>query len=424
MTLAVAKGSWHDAAGRLDPLKVRSAFPILATRPGGRPLHYLDSAATAQRPQRVVDAVSEFLLNHNANPHRGAYTLGQEATDAYEGARSRTAAFLGVPSEELVMLGSATEALNLVARSWGRANIGRGDVVLVTEAEHHANLIPWQQIVREADADLEFIPVDDVTGEILWDRLDDLLRLKPKIVAVPHVSNVLGSIAPLAEIASLVHGAGALLSVDGCQAVANMPVSIPATGADFYAFSAHKMGGIFSGGGLWARAELLAAMAPIETGGDMIREVRLRDALFAEGTQRFEAGTPDASGTVAMAAACDLLDEFGREAIHRHEVQMLDRILRELPAALPDVRILGSRTASDRAGLVAFSSATVHAHDLAEILDRRGVCIRAGHHCAMPLHEQLELSATARVSVAPYTTDEDLDALFAGLRDAWKIFAR
>ena len=240
MTLAAARGTWTDATGNLDPEKVRAAFPILGTRPGGRPLHYLDSAATAQRSQRVVDAVSDFLLHHNANPHRGAYTLGQEATDAYESARARTASFLGVAAEELVMLGSATEALNLVARSWGRANIGRGDVVLVTEAEHHANLIPWQQIVREVDADLEFIPVDDVTGEILWDRLDGLLKLKPKIVAVPHVSNVLGSIAPLAEIAAQVHAVGALLSVDGCQAVANMPVNVPATGADFYAFSADR----------------------------------------------------------------------------------------------------------------------------------------------------------------------------------------
>ena len=415
---------WHTPAGQLDPLKVRAAYPILATKPGGRPLHYLDSAATAQRPKRVVDAVSQFLLTENANPHRGAYTLGSMATDAYESARTRTATFLGVPAAELVMLGSATEALNLVARSWGKANLSRGDVVLVTEAEHHANLIPWQQVTREADADLEFIPVDDVTGEILWDRLDGLLKLRPKIVAVGHVSNVLGSIAPLAQIASQVHAIGGLLAVDGCQAVANIPVDILETGADFYAFSAHKMGGLFSGGGLWARANLLDAMAPIETGGDMIREVRLRDATFAEGTQRFEAGTPDASGTVALAAACEFLDELGRQQIHDHEVRMLERVLRELPQALPDARILGSNVAKDRAGLVSFSSDLVHAHDLATILDRRGVAIRAGHHCAMPLHEQLELSATARVSVAPYTTDEDLDALFEGLRDARKIFER
>jgi cysteine desulfurase/selenocysteine lyase len=346
------------------------------------------------------------------------------ATDAYESARTRTATFLGVPATELVMLGSATEALNLVARSWGRANLSRGDVVLVTEAEHHANLIPWQQVTREVDADLEFIPVDDVTGEILWDRLDGLLKLRPKIVAIGHVSNVLGSIAPLAQIAPQIHSVGGLLAVDGCQAVANMPVNILETGADFYAFSAHKMGGLFSGGGLWARANLLEAMAPIETGGDMIREVRLRDATFAEGTQRFEAGTPDASGTVALAAACDFLDELGRQQIHDHEVRMLERVLRELPEALPDARILGPKSAKDRAGLVSFSSDLVHAHDLATILDRRGVAIRAGHHCAMPLHEQLELSATARVSVAPYTTDEDLDALFEGLRDARKIFER
>ena len=415
---------WHTPDGQLDPLKVRAAYPILATKPGGRPLHYLDSAATAQRPKRVIDAVSEFLLTANANPHRGAYTLGSMATDAYESARTRTATFLGVPAAELVMLGSATEALNLVARSWGKDNLSRGDVVLVTEAEHHANLIPWQQVTREADADLEFIPVDDVTGEILWDRLDSLLKLRPKIVALGHVSNVLGSIAPLAQIAPQVHSVGGLLVVDGCQAVANMPVNILETGADFYAFSAHKMGGLFSGGGLWARANLLDAMAPIETGGDMIREVRLRDATFAEGTQRFEAGTPDASGTVALAAACDFLDELGRQKIHDHEVRMLERVLRELPEVLPDARILGSKVAKDRAGLVSFSSDLVHAHDLATILDRRGVAIRAGHHCAMPLHEQLELSATARVSVAPYTTDEDLDALFEGLRDARKIFER
>ena len=416
--------AWHTPAGQLDPAKVRAAYPILATKPGGRPLHYLDSAATAQRPKCVIDAVSEFLLTANANPHRGAYTLGSIATEAYEAARTRTATFLGVPATELVMLGSATEALNLVARSWGKANLSRGDVVLVTEAEHHANLIPWQQVTREADADLEFIPVDDVTGEILWDRLDGLLKLRPKMVAIGHVSNVLGSIAPLAQIAPQVHSVGGLLAVDGCQAVANMPVSILETGADFYAFSAHKMGGLFSGGGLWARVNLLDAMEPIETGGDMIREVRLRDATFAEGTQRFEAGTPDASGTVALAAACEFLDELGRQEIHDHEVRMLERVLRELPEALPDARILGSTIAKDRAGLVSFSSDLVHAHDLATILDRRGVAIRAGHHCAMPLHEQLELSATARVSVAPYTTDEDLDALFEGLRDARKIFER
>ena len=416
--------AWHTPAGQLDPAKVRAAYPILATKPGGRPLHYLDSAATAQRPKCVIDAVSEFLLTGNANPHRGAYTLGSMATDAYEAARTRTATFLGVPATELVMLGSATEALNLVARSWGKGNLSRGDVVLVTEAEHHANLIPWQQVTREADADLEFIPVDDVTGEILWDRLDGLLKLRPKMVAIGHVSNVLGSIAPLAQIAPQVHSVGGLLAVDGCQAVANMPVNILETGADFYAFSAHKMGGLFSGGGLWARANLLDAMAPIETGGDMIREVRLRDATFAEGTQRFEAGTPDASGTVALAAACEFLDELGRQEIHDHEVRMLERVLRELPEALPDARILGPKDAKDRAGLVSFSSDLVHAHDLATILDRRGVAIRAGHHCAMPLHEQLELSATARVSVAPYTTDEDLDALFEGLRDARKIFER
>ena len=416
--------AWHTPAGQLDPAKVRAAYPILATKPGGQPLHYLDSAATAQRPKCVIDAVSEFLLTANANPHRGAYTLGSMATEAYEAARTRTATFLGVPATELVMLGSATEALNLVARSWGKANLSRGDVVLVTEAEHHANLIPWQQVTREADADLEFIPVDDVTGEILWDRLDGLLKLRPKMVAIGHVSNVLGSIAPLAQIAPQVHSVGGLLAVDGCQAVANMPVNILETGADFYAFSAHKMGGLFSGGGLWARVNLLDAMEPIETGGDMIREVRLRDATFAEGTQRFEAGTPDASGTVALAAACEFLDELGRQEIHDHEVRMLERVLRELPEALPDARILGSTIAKDRAGLVSFSSDLVHAHDLATILDRRGVAIRAGHHCAMPLHEQLELSATARVSVAPYTTDEDLDALFEGLRDARKIFER
>jgi cysteine desulfurase / selenocysteine lyase len=357
--------AWHNADGTLDPVKVRAEYPIFKTQPGGRPLHYLDSAATAQRPQRVVDAVSKFLFTANANPHRGAYTLAQMATDGYEAARARIATYLNVPASELVMLGSATEALNLVARSWGKANLRRGDVVLVTEAEHHANLIPWQQITREMDADLEFIPVDDVTGEILWDRLDTLMKLKPKMVAIAHVSNVLGSIAPLKEITAAAHAVGALVAVDGCQAVANMPVSIPDTGADFYAFSAHKMGGLFAGGGLWARADLLDAMAPIETGGDMIHSVRLRDADFTTGTQRFEAGTPDASGAVALAAACDLLDEFGREQIHAHEALMIERVIRELPEVLPDARILGPRDRTQRAGVVAFSSELIHAHDLA-----------------------------------------------------------
>ncbi|MFM9166084.1 MAG: aminotransferase class V-fold PLP-dependent enzyme, partial [Candidatus Limnocylindrus sp.] len=383
---------------------------------------YLDSAATAQRPQRVLDADSNALLPATATPPRGADRLAQMATDGYEAARARIATYLNVPASELVMLGSATEALNLVARSWGKANLRRGDVVVVTESEHHANLIPWQQITREMDADLEFIPVDDVTGEILWDRLDTLMKLKPKMVAIAHVSNVLGSIAPLKEITAAAHAVDALVSVDGCQAVANMPVSIPETGADFYAFSAHKMGGLYAGGGLWARAELLDAMAPIEHGGDMIHSVRLRDADFTTGTQRFEAGTPDASGAVALAAACDLLDEFGREQIHAHEALMIERVIRELPEVLPDARILGPRDLQQRAGVVAFSSELIHAHDLAEIHDRRGVAIRAGFHCAQPLHEQLELSSSARVSVAPYTTHEDLDALFAGLRDARKVF--
>ena len=409
--------------------EIRKDFPIFErTIREGKKLVYLDSGATSQKPWSVINAESDFYSKHNAAVHRGAHQLAEEATDAYEGARAIVAKFLGAKDSEIIFTKNATESINAVAYAMGNAAPGNrfaltsSDSIVVTEMEHHANLIPWQQITREMDADLEFIPVDEVTGEILWDRLDSLMKLKPKMIALGHVSNVLGSIAPLAQIAEAAHAVGALLCVDGCQAVANMPVSIPATGADFYAFSAHKMGGLFAGGGLWARADLLAEMAPIETGGDMIHSVRLRDADFTTGTQRFEAGTPDASGAVALAAACDLLDEFGRDKIHAPETLMIERVIRELPDVLPDARILGPRDASQRAGLVSFSSDLIHAHDLAEILDRRGVAIRAGFHCAQPLHEQLELSSSARVSVAPYTTHEDLDALFVGLREARKVF--
>ena len=263
-----------------------------------------------------------------------------------------------------------------------------------------------------------------MTGEILWDRLEGLLKLRPKIVAVGHVSNVLGSAAPLAQIAPQIHAAGGLLAVDGCQAVANMPVNIPATGADFYTFSAHKMGALFSGGGLWARAHLLSEMNPIETGGDMIREVRLRDATFAEGTQKFEAGTPDASGTVGLAAACDFIDELGASRSTHMRCACWSASCANSLKRSPDARILGPADAKDRVGLVSLLERSRTCARSRHHLGSSRVAIRAGHHCAMPLHEQLELSATARVSVAPYTTDEDLDALFEGLRDARKIFAR
>ncbi len=414
-----------SAAGRagrpFDPVALRADFPILSTLSHGRPLIYLDSAATSQKPLTVIDAVDRWNRVQNANPHRGIYELAESATNAYEEARARAAAFIGAPdARELVFVRNATEAINLVAYAWGRQSIGRGDVIVLTEMEHHANLVPWQILVQEADADLEFIPFDD-EGRLRLDVLDVLLRLKPKLVAFTHVSNTLGTINPVREMTEMAHAAGALVLIDGAQAVPHLPVDVAEIGCDFYAFSGHKMLAPMGSGGLWARRELLEAMPPFLAGGDMIREVHLRRSSWNDVPWKFEAGTPDAAAAVGLAAAVDYLAALGMDAVRAHERDLTAYALETLRREIPGIAIYGP-DADHRGGVVAFNLPDVHPHDVAQVLDRHAVAIRAGHHCTMPLHERLDLSATVRASFSVYSTRADVDVLVEGLHDVMRIF--
>ncbi|HEX8938528.1 MAG TPA: cysteine desulfurase [Candidatus Limnocylindrales bacterium] len=406
-----------------DPHAVRADFPILSTTSHGRPLVYLDSAATSQKPTTVIDAVDRFNRSENANVHRGIYELGEHATALYEGAREKVARFIGAPDpHELVFVRNATEAINLVAYAWGRHNIGRGDAIVLTEMEHHANLVPWQLLVQEVDGDLEFIPITD-DGLLRLDVFEVLLRLKPKLVAFTHVSNTLGTINPVREMTELAHAAGALVLIDGAQAAPHVAVDVAEIGCDFYAFSGHKMLAPMGSGGLWGRRELLEAMPPFLAGGDMIREVHLRRSSFNDIPWKFEAGTPDAAAAIGLGAAVDYLSALGMDAVRAHELELTRYALETLRREIPGIELYGP-PAEQRGGVVAFNLPDVHPHDVAQILDRHAVDIRAGHHCTMPLHERLDLSATVRASFNVYSTREDVDALVEGLREVVRIFGR
>jgi cysteine desulfurase/selenocysteine lyase len=408
--------------GRLDPAVIRRDFPILSTEVRGHPLVYLDSASTSQKPQSVIDAVDEFYGAYNANVHRGIYTIGERATAAYERARATVARFINAPDvHEIVFTRNATEAINLVAYSWGRKNISRGDVIVLTEMEHHANLVPWQILAQEKDADLEFIPITD-DGLLRLDVLEVLLRLKPKLVAFTHVSNTLGTINPVARMVEMAHAAGALVLVDGAQAVPHVPVDVQAIGADFYAFSGHKMLAPLGSGALWARRELLEAMPPFLAGGEMIREVHLRRSEWNDIPWKFEAGTPDIAAAIGMGVAADYLMELGMGRVREHEEELLTYALVALQRELPSIQLYGPLDAGIRGGVIPFNVPGVHPHDVAQVLDRFGIAVRAGHHCTMPLHERLDLAATARASFNVYTTRDDIDALIKGLREVEKLF--
>jgi cysteine desulfurase / selenocysteine lyase len=409
--------------GRLDPHAIRAEFPILQTKVNGHPLVYLDSASTSQKPQAVIDAVDEFYGEYNANVHRGIYTIGERATAAYERARANTARFINAPdSHEIVFTRNATEAINLVAYSWGRKHIGRGDAIVLTEMEHHANLVPWQLLVQEKDGDLEFIPITD-DGILRLDVFEVLLRLKPKLVAFTHVSNTLGTINPVAEMVAMAHEAGALVLVDGAQAVPHVPVDVQALGADFYVFSGHKMLAPTGSGALWARKELLEAMPPFMAGGEMIREVHLRRSEWNDVPWKFEAGTPDIAAAIGLGAAAEYLMTLGMGRVREHEQELLTYALVELQRELPSIQLYGRQDAGIRGGVIPFNIPGVHPHDVAQVLDRFGIAVRAGHHCTMPLHERLDLAATARASFNVYTTRSDIDALVAGLKEVQRVFA-
>ncbi|MCU0483368.1 MAG: cysteine desulfurase [Chloroflexi bacterium] len=405
----------------LDARALRADFPILEQTVHGRPLVYLDSAATSQKPRAVIDAVDRFYREQNANVHRGIYELGERATAAYEGARAAVARFVNAPDPaEVIFVRNATEAINLVAYAWGRHHVGRGDAIVLTEMEHHANLVPWQLLVQDVDGDLEFIPITP-DGRLRLDVYEVLLRLRPKLVAFTHVSNTLGTINPVREMADMAHAAGALVLVDGAQAVPHVPVDVQALGADFYVFSGHKMLAPMGSGALWARRELLEAMPPFLSGGDMIREVGLRRAEFNEIPWKFEAGTPDAAAAIGLGVAAEYLAGLGMDRIAAHETELVRHALEVLPRAVPGLALYGP-TADLRSGVVPFNFPDVHPHDVAEILDRFAVCVRAGHHCTMPLHERLDVAATVRASFSVFTTKDDLDVLAEGMGEVARIF--
>ena len=413
-----------NAPTPLDPAAIRSDFPIFEREFHGRRLAYLDSAATALKPRVVSAAVAAYNERYSANVHRGIYAIAEEATAEYEGAREKVATFINAPDvREIVFVRNATEAINLVAHTWGWMNVGRADTIVLTEMEHHSNLVPWQILAQTKDADLEFVPFDS-EGRLIMDSYEVLLRTKPKLVAFTHKSNALGTLNHVRVMVEMAHAAGAMVLVDGAQAVPHMPVDVQAVGADFYVFSGHKMLGPGGSGALWARRELLEAMPPFMSGGEMISSVHLRHTTFNEVPHKFEAGTPDIAAAIGLGAAVDYLDAIGMENLMAHEEVLTALALELLPREVPGIRIHGPKDAAERAGIVTFTLPEAHAHDVATLLDREAVAIRAGHHCTQPLHERLGETATGRASFNVYSSTEDIDRLAAGLRGVQRIFGR
>jgi cysteine desulfurase/selenocysteine lyase len=408
-------------------LDVRADFPIFARRFDGRPLIYLDSGATSQKPAVVIDALAEHLRAHNANVHRGVYALAQEADAAYDGARRRVAAFVGSLPQTTVFTKNVTEAINLVAYAWGRgstngrSNVGPGDAVLITQLEHHANIVPWQMLCRERGATLRYLEVDD-RGELSLEQLDsELARGDVRLVAFSHVSNVLGTIVPVAEMTARIRAGGGVSLIDGAQAVPHMSVDVDAIGADFYVWTGHKALGPTGIGVLHGRAEIMEAMEPFMTGGDMISSVDFQTATWNELPYKFEAGTPPIAEAVGLGAAIDYLSALGMDSVRAHEqaltAYMLDRL-----TEVPGLRVVGPPEAERRGGLASFTVEGIHPHDVAELVDRGGVCIRAGHHCAQPLMRCLGVGATARASVGVYNEPSDIDALVGALLAGREVF--
>jgi cysteine desulfurase / selenocysteine lyase len=401
--------------------KVRASFPALEREINGNPLVYLDSGASSQRVLASIQAVDRYERRHHSNVHRGAHTMSAEATAAYEGARATVADHVGAADRrEVIFVRNATEAINLVARSWGAANVGAGDRIVLTEMEHHSNIVPWQLLAGAVGAEIDWVGVTD-DGLLDMDELGRLLERGPKLVAVAHVSNVLGTDNPLSEITRLAHDAGALVLADGAQAAPKLPLDVEALGVDFYAFTGHKAYGPTGIGALWARLDLLREMPPFLGGGSMIRKVTRDGTTYADPPTRFEAGTPAIAQAIGMAAAIRWLDGLGMETVLAHEREIADYTLERL-VDVPDLRIFGQPRGPERTGPVSFELEGIHAHDVAEILDRHGVAVRAGHHCAQPLMDRLGVAATTRASFGVYTTREEIDRLIDALVDARRVF--
>lgn len=405
-----------------DVLALRREFPILQQLQNGKPLAFLDSAASSQKPRRVIDCLEDYYKHTNANVHRGVYRLSEEATFAFERARGKLARFIGAASpREVVFTRNTTEAINLVARAWGDANLRPGDRVLLSMMEHHSNLIPWQMLAQRTGAELDFLRVDG-QGRLVLEDLDTLLTERTRLVAITHQSNVLGTINPVAEIARRAHDVGALVLVDGAQSVPHMPVDVGALGADFLAFSGHKMCGPTGIGVLWGRRAVLDRMPPFLGGGSMIKTVGLRESTYADVPTRFEAGTPAIGEAIALGEACDFLEGVGMDKIFAHEQHLVGYALERL-SEVEGLHLHGPHDVAMRGGALSFTLDGVHPHDVAALLDAEGIAVRAGHHCAEPLMQRFGLDGTARASFAVYTTEAEIDALADALARVRQFFA-
>lgn len=414
------------AAATLDAARIRADFPILREHVNGRPLSYLDSAATSQKPRQVLQAESDFLTHANAAVHRGAHTLAAEATDLFEDARAAVAGFVGARPDELVWVSGATMGLNLLAYAIGNATAGRGapasarfalqpgDEIVTTAIEHHANLIPWQELAARTGAVLQHIPALD-DGTLDLDAAASVIGSRTRVVAFTHVSNVLGIVNPVEQLVALAQNVGAVTVMDACQSAPHLPLDLPALGVDFAVFSGHKMLGPYGVGGFYGRAELLDALPPFLTGGSMITTVTLDSAEYLPAPQRFEAGTQPVGPAIGLAAAVRYLDDVGLDAIHAHE-QALAARMREGLAEIPGIRLLGDAQNAERVGLWSFDVEGVHAHDAGQFLDDRGIAVRVGHHCAAPLHRRFGVTASVRASAALYNTTDEIDALVDAVR--------
>lgn len=410
-------------ARRLDVAAIRRDFPILERKIHGKPLAYLDNTATTQKPASVLKALDDFYRLHNANVHRGVYLLGEEATAAYEGAREKVARFVNARSaRDVVFTRGTTESVNLVSNAWGRKNVGPGDVIVSTEMEHHSNLVPWQLLAEEKGAILRHIPVDG-QGRLDLTNLDALLEGPVKIVSFTWVSNALGTLNPVVELTRRAQAVGALVFLDAAQAVPHLPVDFQATGADFLAFSGHKMLGPTGIGALIAKREHLEAMSPFFGGGEMIREVTLQRSTWADPPAKFEAGTMNFADAVGLGAAIDYLTPLGMDVVHAHGRELAYQAMRALQA-IPGVTVYGPPVTEDRGAVVSFLVDDIHAHDVAGVLDREGIAVRAGHHCAMPLHARLGVPATARASFTVYNDASEIDRLTEGIKKVKAVFHR
>ena len=410
-----------DLSSALDLERVRADFPILDQEVNGHRLVYLDNAASTQKPGAVIESIAHFYRRDNANVHRGVHELSHRATEAYELARGKVARLLGITDEaELIWTKGTTEGINLIARTWGDANVRAGDEILLSVLDHHSNLVPWQLLAQRTGAKLRFLDIDE-QGRLDLSALDSLLTERTRLVSLSHISNALGTINPISHIAERAHAVGAVMVVDGAQSAPHLPVDVPSLGADFYAFSGHKMCGPTGIGGLWGRRALLEAMPPFLGGGDMIDVVELEGSTYAPLPLKFEAGTPHIAGAVGLGAAADYLASVGREAILAHERHLMAYALERL-AEVPDLTVLGPKAVEERSAVVSFTLADVHPHDIATILDGEGIAVRAGHHCCQPLMKRMGLPATARASFYLYTGTDDVDRLVDALHTARRMF--